>query len=155
MKQKSEVYSIKNKGPKTLPCGTPDTTLTSLLRQPSTITCCDRFNRNCANTEKTEPPIPTEQSLFRMPRWLTLSKAGLKYICEIPASCQLSMHSAAYGTLTKVHHRYPDLSDKQTGWLEAHHWVPEIVQDDRHQAMLSKLVGNWQQRRKVDLSELG
>ena len=27
--------------------GTPDTTLTSLLRQESTITCCDRFDRNC------------------------------------------------------------------------------------------------------------
>ena len=28
------------------------------------------------------------------------------------------MHSAVYGTRTKVYHRYPDLSDKQTGWLE-------------------------------------
>ena len=35
--------------PKALPCGTPDTTLTSLLRQPSNITCCDQFDRNCVN----------------------------------------------------------------------------------------------------------
>ena len=34
------------------------------------------------------------------------------------------MHFAVYGTCTKVHHRYPDLSDEQTGWLEAHHCFP-------------------------------
>ena len=34
------------------------------------------------------------------------------------------MHFAVYGTRTKVDHVYPDLSDKQTGWLEAHHFVP-------------------------------
>ena len=39
------------------------TTLTSLLGQPSTITCCDRFHRNCVTIDRTEPPIPTEQSL--------------------------------------------------------------------------------------------
>ena len=47
-------------GSKTLPCGPPDTTLTSLLRQPSTITCCDRFDRHCVNIDRTEPAIPTE-----------------------------------------------------------------------------------------------
>ena len=36
-------------GPKTLSCGTPDTTLTSLLRYEYTITCCDWFNRNSVN----------------------------------------------------------------------------------------------------------
>ena len=29
------------------------------------------------------------------------------------------MHSAVYVKRTKAHHRYPNLSDKQTGWLEA------------------------------------
>ena len=58
-----DVLMRNNNGPKTLPCGTPDTTLTSLLRQPSTITCCDRFDRNCVNIDRTEPPIYTEQSL--------------------------------------------------------------------------------------------
>ena len=38
----SEVYRRNNNGPKTLPCSAPDTILTSLLRQPSPITCCDR-----------------------------------------------------------------------------------------------------------------
>ena len=63
MKKNSKVYRRNNNGPKTLPCGTPDTTLTSLLRQQSTITCCDRFDRNSVNIDRTEPPIPTEQSL--------------------------------------------------------------------------------------------
>ena len=40
------------------------------------------------------------------------------------------MHFTVYWTSIKVHHRYPDLSDKQTGWLEVHHRFPQIVQDD-------------------------
>ena len=40
MEKISEVYKRNNNGLKTLPCSTPDTTLTSLLQQPSTITCC-------------------------------------------------------------------------------------------------------------------
>ena len=77
-------------GPKTLPCGTPDTTLTSLLLQPSTITCCDRSDRKCVNIVNTKPPIPTEQSLYRIPWWLTISKAAMKSIWTILASCPLS-----------------------------------------------------------------
>ena len=58
-----KLHRKNNNWPKTLPCGTPDKTLTSLLQQPSTITCCDRFHRNCINIYRTEPPIPTEQIL--------------------------------------------------------------------------------------------
>ena len=54
------VYRRNNNGPKTLPCGTPDT-LTSVLGQPSTITCYGRFDRNCVNIDNSEPPIPTLQ----------------------------------------------------------------------------------------------
>ena len=46
----------------------PDTTLTSLLRQPSTITYCDRFSRICVNTGNTEPPISTEQTSSKISR---------------------------------------------------------------------------------------
>ena len=92
-----------------------------------------------------------------------LSNAALKSICTIPAKCALSNALCSVWTRTKVHHRYPDLSDKQTGWLEAHHSVPYIVQDEPTPGaqtpwkilMLRKLVGNLQQRRTVDLSELG
>ena len=72
MEKSSEVNMRHNNWPKTLPCSIPDTTLTSLLRQPSTITCCDWFDRNYVNIDRTEPPILTEQSLKRMPRWLKL-----------------------------------------------------------------------------------
>ena len=37
--------------------------LETKVEQPSTITCCDRFDRNCVNIDKTEPAIHTEQSL--------------------------------------------------------------------------------------------
>ena len=47
MEKSSEVYRKNNNGPKTLPCGTPDMTLTSLHLQPSTITYCDRFDELC------------------------------------------------------------------------------------------------------------
>ena len=69
MKKSSEVYRRNNNGPKTLPYGIPDTMLTSLLLQPSTITCCERFDRNSVNIDHTEPPIPIEQGLYRIPSW--------------------------------------------------------------------------------------
>ena len=59
----SEVYRRNDNRPKIWPCGIPDTTLTSLLRQPSTVMCCDRFDRNCVNIDNT----PSEKSLQRMP----------------------------------------------------------------------------------------
>ena len=37
MEKSSEVYRRNNNGPKTLPCGNPDTTLTSLLRHWSEV----------------------------------------------------------------------------------------------------------------------
>ena len=86
MEKNSEVYRRNNNGPKPLPCGTPDATLSSLLQPPTTITCCDRFDRNCVNTDNPETQIPTE----RIPRSLTLSNAALKSICTILAN---SCHS--------------------------------------------------------------
>ena len=65
----------KNSGPKVPPWGTPDTTLTSLPRHPSTTTYCDRLERNCVRTDSTEPPTPTEQSSKRISCWLKL-KSG-------------------------------------------------------------------------------
>ena len=59
-------YRRNNNGPKTLPCSTHDSILTSLLLQPSTMVCCERYDSNCVqcvNIDNTQPPIPTEQSL--------------------------------------------------------------------------------------------
>ena len=53
-------------GPKTLLCSTPDTTKISLLRQLSTITWCDRFDRNSVSIDNTAHPIPTEHSIKKI-----------------------------------------------------------------------------------------
>ena len=46
----------------------------------------------------------------------------------LPSTCHptpsLTIVTGSGAACTEVHHRYPDLSDKQTGWLEAHHGVP-------------------------------
>ena len=52
MEKRSDMYRRNNNGPKTLPCSPPDTTLNSLLQQPSTITCYERFDRNTVNIDR-------------------------------------------------------------------------------------------------------
>ena len=72
----SEVFRRNKYRHKSLPYGIHDTTLTSFLRQPSTIPFYDRFDRNCEENTKNAnwlqtthavPPIPTERSLWRIP----------------------------------------------------------------------------------------
>ena len=103
--------------PKTLPCGTPDTTLTSLHLQPTTITCCHRSERNYVNIDNTEPQIPTEQSLYRIPRWMILSKAALKSICTILVSCPLS------NALCSVCDTHKSASQVPKHFFSAANWV--------------------------------
>ena len=80
-------------GPNTLLCGTPNTTLTSLLRQPSTVTCCDQYDKNSVNIGN------TEQSLKKISRWLTLSKAAAEINLHDPSflPAHSLMHFAVYG----------------------------------------------------------
>ena len=124
MEKNSEVYRRNNNGPKTLPCGTPDTTLTNLLRHPSTKTNCDRLDKNCVSTDNTTTDTnraePMENSLMVDP----IKRSAEVYLHNPGLLQALQMHSAVYVTHTKAHHKYPNLSDKQTGWLEAHHSVP-------------------------------
>ena len=92
----SEVYRRNNNGPKTLPCGTPETTSTSLFRQPSTITC-DRL--------------------------LTLSTAALKSICTILLlpilQCTLQCMGHAQKCITGT------IPFRLANWVVgAHHCVP-------------------------------
>ena len=58
----SEVYKRNENGPKNLTCGTPNTTLTNLLRQPFTITCCDRFDKLCQYN--TEPSVHRAERIY-------------------------------------------------------------------------------------------
>ena len=91
MEKSSEVYRRNNSGPKTLPYGTPDTTLTSLLRHLSTKTNCDRLDKNCVSTDNTEPPIPTENSLMVDPikssAEIGLHNPGLLPTLQCPLQC--------------------------------------------------------------------
>ena len=107
---------------------TPDTTLTIFLLQPFTTTCCDWFDRNDGNIDNTEPPIPTEE-LIENAMMLAPIKGWAEVNLHDPSLCSLSNHFAVYRTSIKVHHRYPDLSNKHTGFLEAYHRGPQIVQD--------------------------
>ena len=61
------VYIRNNKGPKTLPCSTPDTMLTSLLLQPYTKTCCDEFDRNCVNIAAQKLQYPQNRDYTEFP----------------------------------------------------------------------------------------
>ena len=124
-KKNSEVYRRNNNLPKTLPRGTPDTTLTSLLRQPSTIACYDQFDRNCVNIDTTEPPIPQSRAYRECPDGWPYQRLHWSQSAQSEPLAHSPMHSAVYGTRTELHHRYPDPSDNlQTGWLEAHHSFP-------------------------------
>ena len=51
-----------NYGPKTLPCGTPDASLTSLLRQPH-----HNVLWNCVNMDNTEPQYPQSRAYREFP----------------------------------------------------------------------------------------
>ena len=75
-------------GQKTLSCGTHHKTLTSLHRQLSTITCCDRFDRKYREqrTSNSHRAELIENTLIVGPVW----KAALKSICTILESSPLS-----------------------------------------------------------------
>ena len=115
----SKVYRRNNNWPKTLPCGTPDTTLTSLLQQPSTITCCDRFDRNCQ---------------YRQDRTSNTHRAELientQMVDPIKGCTEVDLHDPSLLPTLQCslqcmgHAQKCDISDKQTGWLEAHHCIP-------------------------------
>ena len=67
----------------------------------------------------------------------------------LPLSNALWLSETVYGTHTKVHHRYPDLSDKQTGWLEAHHCMGSINRPRRTDTRRSNTLDN------TDVIEIG
>ena len=60
-----------------------------------------------------------------------------------------AMHSAVYGTRTEVHHSDPDLSDKQTGLLEARHCMRSINRPRRTDTRRSNTLHN------TDVVEIG
>ena len=86
------------------------------------------IGRNCVGINSTVPPISTEQSYWEVPqvKRLRWSLSAQSKHSHFPTN--FSVHGM--GTHKKGHHKYPDLSDKETGWFEVHHWVPSIVRDE-------------------------
>ena len=157
------MYRRNNNGRKALPCAIPDTVLTSLILRPSTITCCDRFDRNCVNIDNTEPPIPTEQNLLRIPWWLTqlrlpeinLYDPSLLPTLQCTLQCMRQTQKCITGTQTFSISK-PGGRNHTTAFhksSEANRHPP--LKHLRQYWMIWKKVGSWQQRRTVDPSEYG
>ena len=87
---RSAMYNKNNNGPRTLPCGTPDTISTLKLHTQSTLTLWVRLDKKFWNTIKIIPPTPASRNLKTRPPWWTLSKAALKSIWTSASSPPLS-----------------------------------------------------------------
>ena len=97
-------------GQKTVPCDKPDTAISSLLRQPSTIACCDRFDRNCVMQDKQHRTSNTHSAELIGNSWLTLSKAAQKSIHRNLHYIQRCIHGTHPIRITGT---LPDLSSKK------------------------------------------
>ena len=163
------MYRRNNNMTKTMRCGipdTPDTTLTSLLWQPSTIMWCDRFDRNCVNSQ-CRTSKATGHSVYRMPWWLTLSKAALKWICTILDSCPLCNAFCSVREIYKSASQVPQpfqyaysvvgstplhsINHQRCTYTSHLHGLECL--EPSTMLILWKSVSNWQQRRTVDLLE--
>ena len=146
-KKNSEVCRRNNNGPKALPCGTPDTTLTSLLQQPSTITCCDRFDRNCVNIDKTEPPMPQSRAYREYPDGWPYQRLHCRVHCPIKGlptlQCTLQYMGHEQKSITGTH-TFP--ISKLGGWKHTTA-LHKSFKTNRHQALKHLrqywCYGNW------------
>jgi hypothetical protein len=77
----SFTYTINGIGPKTVPCGTPEVTLTSLDSCPPTLTLCVRPTRNSLTQTTTLESTPGADSFVSSRSWGT--KLGWKEKCNL------------------------------------------------------------------------
>ena len=84
----------------------------------------------------------------------------LNHYDTIKSSAEVDLHNP--GLLpafqcTKVHHRYPNLSDKQTGWLECTTVFHKSSETNRHQTLKHLgqywCYGNWSAIGNYDLHQ--
>ena len=147
-----------NNWPTTLSYGTPDITLTSLLRQPSTITCCNLFYGNFDRQHRNSNTHNAE--LIQNSPMVDFIK-GCAEICWHYSSLLPTIQCI----FQCIEHAQKCITDTQTTpisnlcmWLEASHCVPKSSDTRRpnilDKKMLWKSVGNRQQSRTVDLSVL-
>ena len=74
----SFMYTRNNRGPRTVPWGTPDVTRLVFDDFPSRMTVCSRCDRNYAIHPRVFPVIPIASSLRNRCLWATLSNAFAK-----------------------------------------------------------------------------
>ena len=75
---KSFIWQRKSMGPRTVPCGTPESTLTSSVVSPSSTTLIVLFVRKLVSHVWVLPTMPYFSSLYRSFLWGTVSNALLK-----------------------------------------------------------------------------
>ena len=103
------MYSKNNNGPRTLPCGTPDTTSILELNTPSTLTLWVQLDKKFWKTFKIKPPTSASRNLNTRPPWLTLSKAALKSIWTSASSPSLSNSNWPAQTMLRRASQVPNL----------------------------------------------
>ena len=92
--QISLTYARNSRGPNTLPCGTPEVTLTSSDNCPSTLTLCERPKRNPCTHKTTLKSTPVAAIFVSSLSYGTKSKAFEKYIIIASVPTPLSSESA-------------------------------------------------------------
>jgi hypothetical protein len=92
----SFTFARNSSGPRTLPCGTPDVTLTSSDNCPPTLTLCVLPRRNSPIHTTTSSPPARPQYFVSNRSWGTKSKAFEKSIIILSVLPSLSSESAIY-----------------------------------------------------------
>ena len=138
---RSAMYNKNNNGPRTLPCGTSDTTSTLELHTPS-LTFWVRLDKKFWNTFKIIPPTPASHNLNVRPPWLTLSKAALKSIWTSASSPPLSLPTDQHRRCPEEHHRYPNSFCMSTGEMTGPQISPKSDQNAKRSTS-QNLRQNW------------
>jgi hypothetical protein len=92
--QISLTYTRNSSEPKTLPCGTPEVTRTSLDSRPPTLTLCVRHTRNSLTQTTTLESTPEAVSFLSSRSWGTKSKSLETYIIIASIATPSSKESA-------------------------------------------------------------
>ena len=110
--QISFTWARNRRGPNTLPCGTPDVTLTSSDSCPPTLTLCVRPKRNSLIHTTTLESTPEFAILVSSRPWGTKSKAFEKSTIIASILSPLSRESAMswHTVITWLSHEYPGLN---------------------------------------------
>ena len=110
------MYNKNNNDPRTLPCGTPDTTSILELHTPSILTLWVRLDKKFWNTFKINPPTLASFNLNTRPPWLIPSKTALISIWKSAISPPLSNSIWPAETMFKRASKVPKLFLYEYWW---------------------------------------